>query len=103
MKIKWLGHASFLITSDDGTKIITDPYVVGDGISYGEIRELADIVTISHQHADHSNAAAVRGNPQVITKPEKKKVKGINIKGVASYHDKSSGKERGDNIIFCFN
>ena len=28
MKIKWLGHSSFLITTDDGTKIITDPYAV---------------------------------------------------------------------------
>ena len=26
MKIKWLGAASFLITSDNGLKIITDPY-----------------------------------------------------------------------------
>jgi len=27
MKIKWLGHASFMITSETGTKIVTDPYV----------------------------------------------------------------------------
>ena len=26
MKVKWLGHASFLVTAEDGTKIITDPY-----------------------------------------------------------------------------
>ena len=26
MKIKWLGHAAFLITADSGTRIITDPY-----------------------------------------------------------------------------
>ena len=37
MKIKWLGHASFLITSKDGLKIVTDPYVVGGNIKYGEI------------------------------------------------------------------
>jgi L-ascorbate metabolism protein UlaG (beta-lactamase superfamily) len=30
MKVKWLGHSSFLITADDGTKIITDPYAVGE-------------------------------------------------------------------------
>ena len=29
MKIKWLGHASFLVTSDTGTRIITDPYTTG--------------------------------------------------------------------------
>ena len=32
MKIKWLGHASFLITSDNGTRIITDPYKSGGDI-----------------------------------------------------------------------
>ena len=26
MKIKWYGHAAFLITSDQGIKIITDPF-----------------------------------------------------------------------------
>ncbi len=47
MNIKWLGHASFLITSDSGVKIITDPYETGSGLSYGEIAESADIVTVS--------------------------------------------------------
>jgi hypothetical protein len=28
VKVKWLGHACFLITSDKGLKIITDPYGV---------------------------------------------------------------------------
>ena len=42
MKIKWLGHASFLITSDSGIRIITDPYTTGDKLSYGEIKESAE-------------------------------------------------------------
>ena len=29
MKIKFLGHAAFLITTADGTKIVTDPYEPG--------------------------------------------------------------------------
>ena len=33
MKIKWYGHAAFLITSDQGVKIITDPYESG-AVSY---------------------------------------------------------------------
>ena len=37
MKIKWLGHASFLITSDSGVRVITDPYSRGGGIDYGPI------------------------------------------------------------------
>ena len=47
MKIKWLGHASFLITSETGLNIITDPYSVGGGINYKRIEESADIVVVS--------------------------------------------------------
>jgi glyoxylase-like metal-dependent hydrolase (beta-lactamase superfamily II) len=57
MKIKWYGHAAFLITSDRGTKIITDPYdrdAYGDQLSYGKITDQADIVLVSHDHPDHN-------------------------------------------------
>lgn len=100
MKIKWLGHASFMITSDSGTKIITDPYVTGGALNYGEIKESADIVTVSHEHFDHNNAAAVGGNPEVVK--EAKEVKGIKLNGVPTYHDDAGGSQRGSNIIFCF-
>ncbi len=38
MTIKFLGHASFLITSDEGVRIITDPYEPGgyDGFLVGK-------------------------------------------------------------------
>jgi len=102
MKIKWLGLASFLITSDSGTRIITDPYETGGDLSYGEIRESADIVTVSHEHFDHNNVAAVQGNPQILRKMGEAEVKGIRFKGVGSLHDDVGGKERGKNTIFWF-
>ncbi len=101
MKIKWLGHASFLITAEDGTKIITDPYGKYDGLSYAPISESADVMLVSHQHGDHVGGK-VGGNPQEISRIGGTTAKGIEFKGVPSYHDQSSGKERGDNIIFCF-
>ncbi|MFC1860973.1 MBL fold metallo-hydrolase [Chloroflexota bacterium] len=61
MKIQWLGHASFLITSSAGVKIITDPYATSARLTYGEINESADIVTVSHEHGDHNNVAADGG------------------------------------------
>ena len=102
MKVKWLGHASFLITSQDGAKIITDPYSTGMGIDYGEIKEAADVVLISHEHPDHNNVKAVKGNPQAINSPGTKAVKGIEFKGIATFHDESQGKERGPNTAFTF-
>jgi L-ascorbate metabolism protein UlaG (beta-lactamase superfamily) len=100
MNIKWLGHASFLITSGSGTKIITDPYKVGSGLSYGQIKESADIVTVSHDHFDHNNVASVGGKPEVVKGAAK--VKEIEFKGVPTYHDEAEGGQRGKNTIFCF-
>ncbi len=100
MKIKWLGHASLMITSETGTKIITDPYVTDENLNYGEIKESADIVTVSHEHGDHSNVSAVRGNPEVVRGTAK--AKGIEFKGIPTYHDDAEGKLRGNNAIICF-
>jgi len=101
MKVKWLGHASFLITSDMGVKIITDPYTPGGlGFNYGEIKESADIVTVSHRHGDHNNVATVKGSPLVVM--ETAKGKDINFKGIPAHHDNAEGKQRGNYTIFCF-
>lgn len=102
MKIKWLGHAAFLITSDSGVRVITDPYSRGGGINYGPIQEPADVVTVSHKHPDHDNTGAVRGRPVVVDTPGTKAVKGIEFTGVPCYHDGAKGAQRGANIIFCF-
>lgn len=102
MKLKWLGHACFLITSETGLRIITDPYNVGGGINYSPIAEAADIVTVSHAHDDHNNISVVRGEPDVITGSGAKSAKGVQFKGVATYHDESQGKQRGTNTVFCF-
>ncbi len=103
MKVKWLGHASFLITSDSGTKIITDPYTPGGfGLNYGEIKESADIVTVSHEHADHNNVASVQGNPKVVKGATPVEIKKIKFKGVPTHHDNAGGSQRGDNVVFCF-
>ena len=90
MKIKWLGHAAFLVTADDGTRIITDPYADYPGIKYGSIKEAADIVLASHKHGDHFGAE-IKGNPKVITEAGEYVEKGIELKGVATYHDTSKG------------
>src|SRR4030042_1002414 len=102
MKVKWLGPASFLISSDSGTKIITDPDPQGSGLSYAPVKDAADIVTVSHDHFDHNNVSSVPGKPEVITGSGTKNIKGIQFRGIATHHDDSQGKERGANTIFCF-
>lgn len=100
MKIKYLAHAAFLITSDAGVRIVTDPYATSPGIKHGEIKETADIVTVSHEHGDHNNTGAVRGNPKVVRGGGE--VKGIKIRAIPAAHDDKGGSQRGKNTIFCF-
>ena len=102
MKIKWLGHACFLISSGGGLRVITDPYAVGGGLNYSPIKETADVVVVSHDHGDHNNASAVQGKPKVVKGSGTKTAKGIRFKGVATSHDASQGQQRGLNTVFCF-
>lgn len=58
VKIKWLGHAAFLLTIDENI-FVFDPWIEGNPTSplssYEEI-ERADYVFISHDHRDHGLA-----------------------------------------------
>jgi len=103
MLIQWLGHSSFLIVSQNGTKIITDPYesgAFGGGIEYDRIRISPDIVTVSHKHADHGHVGGLPNHFEVVSKPGTTTIKGIEIKGIQSYHDPEQGAIRGENTIF---
>jgi len=105
MKIKWYGHAAFLITSDGGVRMILDPYesgAYGGQLAYGKISDEADIAVASHDHADHGHTKGLPGSPQVVTGSGSQAAKGISFKGIATYHDSSKGSERGSNTIFTF-
>ena len=101
MNVKWLGHACFLITSEKGFRVITDPYGAMGGLFYGPIKEPADVVIITHDHLDHNNAGVVAG-AEVVKGPGTKKAKGIEFLGVPTHHDEKGGRERGEVTIFCF-
>ncbi|MFW5992095.1 MAG: MBL fold metallo-hydrolase [Halanaerobiaceae bacterium] len=66
MKFKWWGHASFLISTAEGFKIITDPY--NEDLPYAQIDDSADIVTVSHGHFDHNSVELLSGDPRVVDK-----------------------------------
>ena len=103
MKIKWYGHAAFKITTDNGTRIIIDPYesgAFGGALSYGKITDEADIVLSSHDHDDHNCTKDIKGTFTNIDKPGLYEEKGIKIDAISTYHDQSKGKERGDNLVF---
>lgn len=98
MKIKWLGHSCFLLTSNRGIKILTDPF--DEKVGYSAPSVEADIVTVSHGHYDHSNTNAVKGSFEIINKSGSYLSKGVEIKGVQTFHDEQKGQKRGGNIVF---
>lgn len=103
MRIQWMGHASFLLTSANGTKLLTDPYepgAYGGAVGYKGIEEPVDLVTVSHDHEDHNYTKGVKGNPKVISGTGIKQEKGIRFSGIGSFHDPRQGKDRGANTIF---
>ena len=102
MKIKWLGVACFLITGNQGLKIITDPYETNPNIKHASVTEYADVVTVSHEHGDHNHTEDIQGKPEIIRGTGRHLVKGIEFLGIGSYHDNVSGAKRGLNTIFCF-
>ncbi len=97
MKIRYLGHSCFEITSSKGVKIITDPY---QGVGYELPLGLsADFVTVSHGHFDHSATDRIEAN-KVISALDGYEGEGIKIEGISSYHDEKQGALRGKNVVF---
>lgn len=100
MHIFWYGQSCFKIQTD-ATIIFTDPYHKECGLT--PPRTKAQIVTVSHSHEDHNNISVVADeNTLVITTPGEYESRGVEIKGIFSFHDKDEGKKLGSNIIFVF-
>lgn len=99
MKIRYLGHSSFLLTESTGTSILTDPF---GGIGYPLPQVRADVVTVSHGHYDHNNVKGVIGDPVVFDHEGKYEIGGVRISAIKSFHDNESGRKRGENLIFKF-
>lgn len=103
MKIRWLGHSCFLITADSGETLITDPYdtqAYPSTLLHAPLDESTDVITSSHNHADHANIEAIGGTPVIVKTPAAREAAGFSIRGVEAFHDTQSGAMRGDIIIF---
>jgi len=99
VKITWLGHACFRIEAD-GKTIITDPF--NEDVPYDFPDTSADLVTVSHSHFDHNAVHRVTGDPAVLETVGSFRILGTPVTGIASYHDKHRGAERGENILYVF-
>lgn len=83
---------------DSQVKLVVDPYGEATGLSLPTME--ADVVLVTHEHEDHNNKKAVKGEPFVVSNPGEYEVKGVFIQGIPSFHDDVQGKERGSNTIY---
>ncbi|MCA9372099.1 MBL fold metallo-hydrolase [Candidatus Woesebacteria bacterium] len=100
MDITYLGHASFFIKTKPAT-ILTDPFdpkMVGLPFP----KKQADIVTISHEHADHNYRADLGENTFILDWPGEYEKNSVRIFGFSTFHDKEKGAKRGTNTMFKF-
>lgn len=99
MEIFYLGHSCFKIKGKEAV-VVMDPYDPYIGFTMPKVE--ADIVTISHQHKDHSFAEGVQGNPFVISEPGEYEIKEVEVLGFDTFHDSEKDAERGRNTVYYF-
>lgn len=100
MKLTWYGHSCFLITTSNGKRILIDPF--NQSIGYNNNFPEPDIVTLTHNHFDHSFLDNISDNAEIINEIGVFKFDFIDIEGIKSFHDKCNGIKRGPNIIYIF-
>ncbi len=95
--VSWYGQAMFLIERP-GLKILTDPFSPEIGYSFPDVE--ASVITVSHDHFDHNNTAAVKGNPVIIKEANPLLFGIVTFEGLVTHHDDAEGTKRGKNIMF---
>jgi L-ascorbate metabolism protein UlaG (beta-lactamase superfamily) len=55
LSITWFGHATFVLTSPGGRRIVFDPWLTGNPKAPSNVKiDKADVICVSHGHSDHS-------------------------------------------------
>jgi L-ascorbate metabolism protein UlaG (beta-lactamase superfamily) len=111
MEIEWLGQSAFRLAAED-TTIVVDP--LGDvaglaargglKLEYPPIEGVsADLVLVTHEHADHNGVDRIEGDPVVVRSTAGRfDSPAGEVVAIASEHDDVAGTKRGPNTIFAF-
>ena len=72
MRIKWVGHATYEISSATGTTLVIDPWYTESPVATTGLPDKTDFVPVTHDHWDHVKDVAplARSGAKVVTQPE---------------------------------
>ena len=110
MQIEWYGQSAFRLSTPQHTVFI-DPFgdlsaLTARGLTfdYPPIERVsADLLLVTHEHADHNGVQAIGGEPAILRSTAGRLASPIGeVAAIASEHDEVAGTERGPNTIFVF-
>lgn len=126
--VRFWGQGLVTIETYWNLRVAVDPYALR--IGYDDPKLEADLVLLTHDHFDHSNAGLIRGKPCVVqgldhsgdvrrvdlvldrpansasprvAKPGEGTAPSehaVRVRSVASFHDDAKGRDRGHNAMF---
>ena len=97
MDVTWLGHGCFRLRGR-GAAVVTDPYPPAIGLKLSRMD--AEVVTVSHEHDNHSYTQVVREGAYEIRGPGEYEVAGVSVIGIPTYHDSEKGRKEGRNTVY---
>lgn len=98
MILRYMGHAFFTMTLENGTEIAFDPY--GSFYDFPKRHVKADLCLVSHHHHDHDGMELIEDGAQVMDQPGTHRVSGVTVTGISTWHDEVQGAKRGPNTFF---
>lgn len=99
MHIEFIAHATFVITLNDGRRIVIDPY---QGMSfqgrfnYPAFQTHADFVVMTHEHLDHSYLGDISNVPVIVR--QQWRDSRLFIYSVFAWHDSVGGTKFGGGV-----
>ena len=97
MDVTWLGHGCFRLRGRSAA-VVTDPYPPAIGLKLSRMD--AEVVTVSHDHDNHSYTQVVRDGAYEIHGPGEYEIAGVSVIGVPTYHDGEKGAKEGRNTVY---
>lgn len=98
-EIRWYGHNCVRVRGKEAI-ILIDP--VGKNTGYTMTKQTADIVLLTHQHAGHTNLAAIKPEFIVIDGPGEYEMHDVFVFGIRAYHDNENGALLGSTTMYTF-